>query len=76
LIKRLQTWQIFQRFLDIRSGIVLSFLVINTAVMGWFCFKKKQDYPGGYVAFVATVFTSVTIGKTAKMVKGQDEDKV
>jgi hypothetical protein len=75
MIKKLQSWQVVQRFLDIRSGIVLTFLVINSAVMGWYCVKRGKDFPGGYVAFLATVFAGVTVGKTAKVIKGQDEDK-
>lgn len=74
MFKRLEAWKLFQQFLDIRSGIILSVVVLNTLALGWACFIKKQNFPDGYSLFVGTVFTGVTVGKiTRTITRNKDE---
>lgn len=72
--KKLEAWVILQKFLDLRSGIILSFLVFNTVGLSWYCVRRHLAFPDGYVTALGVIFTGATIGKTAKIMKGTDNE--
>lgn len=74
MIKKLESWQIVQKFLDVRTGIVLSFLVANTAALGWYCVHRGKAFPEGYTTALGIIFTAIMSHRITQTIKGKDNE--